>query len=207
MSFFTPLGEGGKLARQSLPRSYYARRWPKRLAAVAVGVVVLAGALVGLWRLTGLGDARDGHADAYSCPAPRPASLRPPAVTSVKVNVYNATPESGLAAVVADELAKRGFTVVSVGNDPLAQYVSEPFEIRAGPQGARQRDVVAAHAPGAVVKTDEKRKDAMVDLVIGDGFTRLAEVDQAQTALSGPQAPAGIYCPGLETPSPATVTS
>lgn len=203
MSFFTPIGDGGKAVKERLPKSFYAPRRPRRLAVLGgcALLVGLAGILV--WQLTGFGAASNGNADSYSCPDPRPDSERPPAAKTVKINVYNATPEAGLASVVADEMRRRGFTVLAVANDPLARYVPEPFELRAGPKGARQLQVVAAHAPGAVVVTDSKRKDASVDLVVGDGFTRLANVDQAQTSLSGPQGPPGIYCPGLEVPSAA----
>lgn len=201
MSFFTPLGEGGKLAKQRPPRSYYPRRWPRRIGILTAAVLTLAAAGFGVWRLAGLGE-RDGHTDAYSCPPLRAASEIPPPAKKIKINVYNATPEAGLAAVVADELARRGFQVLGVANDPLARYVPEPFELRGGPKAARQLEVLAAHAPGAVIKTDSKRKDSTVDVVVGDGFTRLANVDQAATVLSGSLAPAGIWCPGFETASP-----
>ena len=43
-----------------------------------------------------------------------------PKPAAIKVNIYNATPRSGLAKAAADELKKRGFTIGKVGNAPAA---------------------------------------------------------------------------------------
>ncbi|MCI0689985.1 MAG: LytR C-terminal domain-containing protein [Sporichthyaceae bacterium] len=207
MSFFTPLGEGGKLVQKRAPRSYYRSPWPRRILLLTLATIGLSAVTLGMWRLTGFNLDRNGHADSFACPDPQPASELPPVASKVKVNVYNGTPESGLASVVAEEMARRGFQVLGIANDPLASYVPEPFELRAGPKGAKQLEVVAAHAPGGVVVTDRKRKDATVDLVVGDGFTRLADPEKAITALSGPQGPPGIWCPGMVEPSPVPTAS
>lgn len=90
----------------------------------------------------------------------------------VSINVFNATGRSGLARLVADGMAQRGFVLATIANDPMAKNVLTAAEIRHGPAGVGQALLVASQVPGAVLVVDQ-RPDASVDLAVGERFTEL----------------------------------
>ena len=118
-----------------------------------------------------------------------------PKPAEITVNVYNATTRSGLAKTTADELQKRGFKIGNVGN------ASKDFDkkvkgagILLGPTAALNTSLpVLSTQVAAAEKRTDTRKGTDVDLIIGDGFTSLAnkaDADKALAALSGgPAAP------------------
>ena len=83
-----------------------------------------------------------------ACPSPSastPAKVLPKPA-AIKVNIYNATPRSGLAKAAADELKKRGFAIGRVDNAPAAydkkvpgtgMLLGGPDRGRTAPSGAR----------------------------------------------------------------------
>ncbi len=113
-----------------------------------------------------------------SCTPTVPASgpLQP---QHVRLNVYNATKRSGLAASTAKLLKDRGFVVGTIGNDPARRTVPQPAEVRYGPSGERAAQLVLTQVPGAAPVKDEARADATVDLVLGDAFQQLAPAASA----------------------------
>lgn len=140
---------------------------------LVVGALVLFAAGVGLsWLLRG-GTGADG-ADQ---PAPSPTcvmttvvpSATMPAPATVSVNVYNSTDTTGLAARTAATMKARGFTVGDVDNDPLDKTIKASAEIRYGPKGKQNAQLVAFYVPGAKLVVDD-RTDASVDLVLGEKF-------------------------------------
>jgi hypothetical protein len=108
---------------------------------------------------------------ASSCP-PGPPAAPAPKPQQIKLNVYNATDEQGRATVVAKALHKRDFVVSTVANDPTYNSVPGPAEVRFGTKGEPAAAVVAGQVKGAKLVPDA-RTDRSVDLVIGQGFTRL----------------------------------
>ncbi len=135
-------------------------------------------------------------ATTIPCVTVSPGSIVP---STTKVNVYNATKRNGLAASTARQLQDRGFVVVDIANDPKHKKVTAPGEIRFGPSGAKRADLVAALIGKGVVKVNDKRKAATVDLVIGSGFTSL---------LPAPSASPTPVCTPSESPTtPASPTT
>ncbi|MET7762378.1 LytR C-terminal domain-containing protein [Streptomyces sp. NPDC005393] len=219
MSMLTPPGMGGKYRitgdrypRMSRPRGR------RRLAFTAFGSVVALG-LVGWGTLqlidvfsggSGSGDTvRTAHGtedckrgDKRHDEHPKtdhPAKTLPKPA-QITVNVYNATPRSGLAKDTADELKKRGFRIGEVGNAPAAydKKVKAPGILLGAPaatQGAF--NVLGTQLVGAQTKNDA-RKGKDVDLIIGNGFKDLVkqkDADKALAALARPSpAPSGSAC-------------
>ncbi len=108
------------------------------------------------------------------------------------MNVYNATPRSGLAKSTADELKKRGFKIGDVGN-ASAQWDKKVkgTGVLLGPASALDTSlpVLATQLTGAERRTEATRKGTAVDLVIGTAFKNLtakAAADKALAALTGP---------------------
>ncbi|NEY35669.1 LytR family transcriptional regulator [Streptomyces sp. PRKS01-65] len=199
------MGGAYRITGDKYPRMRPPRR-RGRLAFLAVACVSVLG-LLG-WGVTQLVDAFDGGGNAASAAGakaactPRasasPRAAVPPAPARITVNVLNATTRTGLAKKTADELKKRGFRIGEVGNAPK-EYDKKVkgAGVLVGPGSAAKTSlpVVAAQLPAAEHRTDAARRDAAVDLIIGDAFRQLApeaEADRAVAALAGPrQAPAG----------------
>ncbi len=116
-----------------------------------------------------------------------------PKPAQITVNVYNATPRSGLAKSTADELKKRGFKIGDVGN-ASAQWDKKVkgTGVLLGPASALDTSlpVLATQLTGAERRTEATRKGTAVDLVIGTAFKNLtakAAADKALAALAGPE--------------------
>lgn len=167
-----------------------------RVRAVVVLLLLVGVALVSVvWAISS-----DGRADrarrSPSCTASAsPTPAVPPAPRAVKVRVFNATDRPGLATTVRTALTRRGFTVVSVGND-TTQVVEGAAQVRYGPGGAAGARLVRAHVVGAEAVTDD-RKDATVDLVLGIAYTDLTPADriEAELARISPEPVASGRCP------------
>jgi len=161
-----------------------------------LGLSVLAGTV---W-LRVLDRAGHGVAGAAVCGTASTAPLDP---RTVKVRVYNATDRSGLARTVSGLLRQRGFAVLETANDPLAdvRQVTGSAEVRYGPAGARQADLVRRQVPGAKLYRDV-REDAVIDLALGPAYQRLSTAAELAKARQGI-----VARPGRATTStPATPT-
>ncbi|WP_406443962.1 LytR C-terminal domain-containing protein [Streptomyces sp. NBC_01613] len=204
MSMLTPPGMGGKyrITGDKYPRMRQRRRRGRLVVAVVASAAALG--LVGWGTLqlidvfTGGGEkasAAGSKADCATKASPsastKGAALPKPA--QITVNVYNATPRSGLAKSTADELKKRGFKIGDVGN------ASKEFDkkikgtgILLGPTSSLNNSlpVLATQLTTAERRTDAARKGTEIDLLIGNGFKTLtpkAAADKALSALAGPQ--------------------
>jgi len=175
------------------------RRSP--LPAVLAVVLALAIGVAGGWWFAGRGKGSavaspttstscSTHASAAKTTA-KPIALPNP--RTIKVNVYNATARRGLARATSLELAARAFVVGTVANDPLNKVIQGTAEIRYGPRGARAAKVVAAQVPNPVMVPDT-RKDASVDFVVGELFSSLNTIVQAQAQLTQKPSPTGTPC-------------
>ncbi|HEY9439188.1 MAG TPA: LytR C-terminal domain-containing protein [Streptomyces sp.] len=197
---------GGKyrITGDTYPRMRRPRRRRKLVLAAIAAAVALG--LVGWGTLqlidvfTG-GDKPASAADrGKNCPSPKPSAPAKvlPKPASIKVNIYNATPRSGLAKSAADELKKRGFVIGKVGNASAAYDKKVPGPgvlLGASTAADGTFPVLGTQLPGVVQKIDT-RKTADVDLIIGTKFTAFstpAAAASALTALSRP-APAPSTC-------------
>ncbi|MEU0811258.1 LytR C-terminal domain-containing protein [Streptomyces sp. NPDC005970] len=213
MSMLTPPGMGGKyrITGNRYPRMRRPRG-RRRLAFAAMGAAVALG-LVG-WGTIQLIDvfsggddektvrAARGTADCKREPAkgqvkgqvkvPHKASKTLPKPADITVNVYNATPRTGLAKETADELKKRGFKIGKVGNAPSAydKKVKAPGILLGAPAATNGPfDVLGTQLAGAETKNDA-RSGNDIDLIIGNGFKDLVkkkDAIKALTALAGPK--------------------
>ncbi|MFE1175838.1 LytR C-terminal domain-containing protein [Streptomyces sp. NPDC058773] len=201
MSMLTPPGMGGRKYRITGDR-YPRMRRPRHRRRIVLTIVAAACALGlagwGTLQLIDVFGGRSGTAHAAEgkkkCPdgakadaaRAKAAARKLPAPGTLTVNVFNATPRSGLAKRTADELKKRGFKIGKVGNAPAAYDKKiKGAGILLGPDAAVDGPlkVLATQLTGAEQKTDG-RKGAELDLVIGDAFKALAPQQQAAKSLS-----------------------
>ena len=182
-------------------------RW-LAILLIAVAAVVVVGVGYGLISLIrGSGDTSASE-ESTAVPSPCVTTMVTPAEVlpkpaKVKVNVYNATKTAGLASKTATALEKRGFTVADVANDPVGKTITGIGQLRFGPKGAEEAQLVLLYVPGAeLVELD--RKGRKVDLAVGDGFTGLAPEPEVQAALAEPTpVTSGPGCPASPSPSPS----
>ena len=83
------------------------------------------------------------------------------------VNVYNATNRNGLAASVSKGLEARGFVIGKVANDPSKRKAPPIAEVRHGPVGKVQAQLVLSALPKGATVVADKRKAAVVDVALG----------------------------------------
>ncbi|MFF4832269.1 LytR C-terminal domain-containing protein [Streptomyces sp. NPDC001315] len=187
---------GDKYPRMRPPR----RRG--RLVVVAVASVAVLG-VVGWGTLqlidvfTGGGKEAAAAGTKASCstkvsPSAGATAHAVPKPAQITVNVFNATPRSGLAKQTADELKKRGFRIGEVGN-ASKEYDKKVAGtgILLGPASSLNTSlpVLATQLGTAERRTDAARKGDAVDLVIGTGFKALTAKADADKALAGLTAP------------------
>jgi hypothetical protein len=204
MSMLTPPGLGGKyrITGEKYPRMRRPRHRRKYVLAAVASAVALGLAGWGTLQLidvfTGEGkkaNAADREPDCRPSVAPVRTLPKP---AQIKVNVYNATPRSGLAKTTADELKKRGFAIGKVGNAPAAfdKKVPGAAVLLGAPTAADSSiSVLGTQVKGATPKTDT-RKTKDVDLIIGTAFKRLNVPQEANQALATLTKPAPKPCAG-----------
>ncbi|MGW0909151.1 LytR C-terminal domain-containing protein [Streptomyces sp. NPDC002853] len=196
MSMLTPPGMGGKYRITGAKYPRMRRPRGRRRLVLAVVASVVAVGLIGWGTLqlidvfTG-GDKATAASSRNGCaakPAPsaKPAPKALPKPGQVKVNVYNATPRSGLAKDVAAELKKRGFAIGKVDNAP--KEYDKKVKGTGMLLGARTATdtalpVLGTQLAGAESKADA-RKGGEVDLILGTKFKDLAKKEDADKALA-----------------------
>ncbi|MBM7438031.1 hypothetical protein JOC24_001414 [Streptomyces sp. HB132] len=206
MSMLTPPGMGGKyrITGNTYPRMRRPRHRRKLALSAAAAVVALGLAGWGTLQIVDVFTGGDGQANAADrpkvCPTPSAttAAKALPKPAAIKVNIYNATPRSGLAKAAADELKKRGFVIGKVDNAPASYDKKVPGTgmLLGGPTAMNGSfPVLGTQLPGAAQKTDARRT-ADVDLIIGTkfkAFSTPAAAASALTALTKPS-PAPSSC-------------
>ncbi|MFE1546644.1 LytR C-terminal domain-containing protein [Streptomyces sp. NPDC058718] len=201
MSMLTPPGMGGKyrITGDVYPRMRRPHRRRRIILAAAASVVVLGAAGWGTLQLVDVFSGDEGKKTTAGkqadCKPVAKATTPPVAVLpkpgQITVNVYNATPRSGLAKTTADELKKRGFKIGKVGNAPAAfdKKVTGAGLLLGAPAATKGAfPVLGTQLKGAATKTDT-RGTADVDLIIGTAFKTLspkATADAALVALTKP---------------------
>ncbi len=206
MSMLTPPGMGGeyRITGGKYPRMRRPKRRPKLVLAIVATVVVVG--LIGwgtvqLIDVFGGGDNPTTASTGPKCPtAPRTSAAPSPAASAeplpkpaqITVNVFNATPRSGLAKSTADELKKRGFRIGEVGNASKTydKKVDGPA-VLLGAKAATDTalPVLGTQLRGAELKTDGRAKTTEVDFIIGSGFKSLSAKADAAKSLAQLTAP------------------
>ncbi|MFE6679598.1 LytR C-terminal domain-containing protein [Streptomyces sp. NPDC057729] len=191
---------GGKyrITGDKYPRMRRPRRRGKLILAASASVVALGLAGWGTLQLIDVftgGDRQASAADHETdCPSAKPSAPAKalPKPAKITVNVYNATPRSGLAKKAADELKKRGFTIGEVGNAPAAydKKVAGTGVLLGAPSAVNVSfPVLGTQLQGTVSKTDA-RGTADVDLILGTKFKALSTPQSAAAALAALAKPA-----------------
>ncbi len=174
------------------------------IATILAALLALAGGIgVGIWWAERNDD--DATSTPTNCPSTVPEVITYPAPNTVTINVYNATDRQGLARATADQMAARGFILGQVANDPKDATIPAPAEIRHGPTGLVNAQLVSFNIAASTL-VDDQRADATVDLVVGDGFTTLAPPEQVTAATTAPTPsplPAGCPTPTVTAPPPS----
>lgn len=148
------------------------RRWVRvrhGLVFLLIVLIVLGGAGYATAYYQGwLGKQPVPHACKPVKPLPNvPARL-------VSLNVLNASSRVGIAQSVAATLQRRGFRIISTGDDPQGATVPGPAQVRYGAIGAAIAQTVARQVPGATLHEDG-RTNPSVDLVIGNTYKHLVQ--------------------------------
>lgn len=112
-----------------------------------------------------------------------------PKPTKVRINVFNATKRKGLAAETALALKLAGFKIVAVQNVPDGRRIDGFAEIRHGPKGVKQAQLLHFYLPDGIL-VEDTRNDKTVDVVLGKEFSII--VGEAEVAAS------------MASPSPST---
>ena len=168
---------------------------PRKRHPVTTGIVVLLmclvlfGATYGAVRLlrgSSTPDASTPSGSASLCVTttvvPGVTLPKPGQVTS---NVFNATSRAGLAKRTSADLQSRGFVIGRVANDPLSKKVTGVGEIRYGANGLANAQLMRYYVLGAALVADG-RKDATVDVVLGDAFKAITPQKAVDAALKKP---------------------
>jgi hypothetical protein len=142
------------------------------------------------------GASASAGASAGAVPMVLPSGVPQPA--TITVNVFNATNRAGLAGQTAAQLRLRGFKIGKIANAPvtLQNKITGSAQVTGGTSGHAAMSLVGSEVSGATSTTDA-RKDASIDLYIGNGFTALltpAQVSQALALAASPSASAGAHC-------------
>lgn len=171
--------------------------------AVVGGVGIIAGgAVLGRWELPWAPTPRSAaqptaepSVDPLDCER---AVVVPAGIQGTSVQVLNATAFNGLAGAVGDELERRGFTVVEVGNS--RETVEEPAVVEF-PDGSEAAALaVAAHLQGAVLRSAPDVD--VVTVLLGDAWIDVTVPEEAAVAAQQPQ-PSVVTCAEGAGPAPS----
>ncbi len=114
-----------------------------------------------------------GYTSLVTAPPPTP-----PKPSEITVNVYNTTYRDGLATTVGATLRSRGFRLGEVGNDPAKAFLPKSVAVlRYGPDGELAAERLQEQLPDVKMARDD-RPGAELDLVLGNGFTRLVRTKE-----------------------------
>lgn len=130
------------------------------------------------------------EAEPVACPT---AVFSYPANEDVNVSVYNSTDRGGLAGSTADELRKRGYNVVDIGNKSLNNN-SGTAVIVSGEAGRAGAYNLQQNINNTEYVADD-RDDDSIDVILGRSFAGLVPADKVDESAGQ------LSCPRLD-PSP-----
>ncbi|MBK9476981.1 MAG: LytR C-terminal domain-containing protein [Tetrasphaera sp.] len=181
------------MARDAAPSAMEARRQSQRRRALVTLLVVALGLFFAVWYAWSYIKQDDNRvANKPVAPTCRPYDATVATPGRTKVNVYNASTREGLAGSTSKTLASRGFLIGDVANDPLKKRLATIGEVRYGPKGLANAKLLLTVLPKGVTGVKDARKDASVDLVLGQKWSAL------------PPAPSSTQLPMCPAPSPST---
>ena len=106
-------------------------------------------------------------------------------LTSITVNVYNATNRTGIAGEASKDLGTLGVTVAQTQNWSGETKVSESARIVTGSRGINAAYTIAQYIPKSVVQYDASMNDETVSVVLGTGYNEI--VDAAKVKSDNPK--------------------
>lgn len=186
--------------------------------AIIAGMVVLFALGFGIALIT---QGRSIQAPLVAAPSEAPSSQSAPLPCSttmidpakvlprsekVKINVFNATKRKGLAAETALALKLAGFKIVTVENVPDGRRIDGFAELRHGPKGLKQAQLLHFYLPDAVL-VEDTRNDKVVDVVLGKEFSVIASDAEVAASMASPfpsTSGPGCATPGASTESMAS---
>lgn len=172
-----------------------------RVRAMTIVAVMIVVAIIAVFRA--LERDADLPVEADDCPAGFvPADLTLRDARDIRINVYNGTGQTGLAAQVGENFANRGFEVLEQDDASDSEVGEEDVAVlRYGPEAVGSAHVLQAYfLNNAVSQFQIDREGDVVDVVIGPAFRQLATETEVRQAIAGsgnPQLPAGT-CPADE---------
>jgi len=153
----------------------------RRQMTTAITMVVLCGILVAaaLWGWRSLfadlpGDATSADQPSGSCTTDRLRAGQRLRASQVQVSVFNDGTESGLADTTLAALRKRGFRTGEVGNAPTSADVDRVQVWTTQPNDLSARLVARQFGKNVRVKFSDDDLGPGVDVIVGNGFRRLA---------------------------------
>ncbi len=162
-------------------------------ALVVIGVLAVAAVVFVVIALV-----RDSQGDAVAdggCPAGAPLAdvSLPGDPRDVKIRVLNGTSTAGLADKVGTDFKNRGFSMEEP--DESTSKFDRIAIIRYGPKAVGDAQLIKAFFLGkAKPEYNAKRKDDIVEIVVGADYAQLAtstEVNQSLVELGEPEVPPG----------------
>lgn len=123
-----------------------------------------------------------------------------PKPSKVRINVYNATKRKGLAAETALALKLGGFKILAVENVPDGRRIDGFAEIRHGPKGIKQAELLHFYLPDGIL-VEDTRNDKTVDVVLGKEFSIIASEAEVAASMASPSP--STSGPGCASPAAA----
>ena len=102
-------------------------------------------------------------------------------VSSITVNVYNATNRTGIADEVAKSFKTSGFSVAQTENWGGETAIKESARIVTGPRGINAAYTTAQYIPDSVVHYDPSINDETISVVLGVGYDKVLEAKDVKS--------------------------
>jgi hypothetical protein len=151
------------------------------VAAIATGAYLLRREDTGAGTTTASARCTPAPAAALPSAAPpaaaKPTPQRLPAPAQVRFRLLNGSGRNALARTVGDELARRAFKVVGMGNAP--RPLTGASRVYFGPGGRPAALLVSAQVLGSSVVPVPTAGRGAVDVVLGSTFVRLRTPPEA----------------------------